>query len=118
MKMAACCLLLAVCVLGGCSTSVNYIPQPAASANPNVQSTRTVSLEVPTMECPFACWPAVQKTLEQQPGVESVTLAEQKNENLIDNRVVHVAVGDSFNAESAIAALADAGFADAAVTTP
>ncbi|MCO6454037.1 MAG: heavy-metal-associated domain-containing protein [Pirellulaceae bacterium] len=115
--MAACSLLLlAVCVLAGCSTSVNYTPQPTASAN--VQATRTVALEVPTMECPFACWPAVQKTLESQPGVESVTLAEQKNENLIDNRVVHVAVGGGFEVESAIAALAEAGFADASVQTP
>jgi hypothetical protein len=74
-----------------------------------------VSLEVPTMSCPFACWPHVKETLEGESGVTQVTLAPQKDANAIDNPVVYVAAGTDFNAEKAIADLAAAGFAGAKV---
>ena len=71
-------------VVAGCSNS--GAPGTAASSSvdatptvvkdPNVKYHR-VSLEVPTMSCPFACWPKVKKTLESQPGVGEVTLAPQ-----------------------------------------
>ena len=61
---------------------------PVTQAAPPV-FTRTVSLEVPTMECPVNSWPRVRDTLEAEPGVEFVLLAAQKQENEINNRVVH-----------------------------
>ena len=46
----------------------------------------TLTLSVPKMHCPFACYPAIKKALEETDTVESVELAEQKEEGVIDNR--------------------------------
>ncbi len=71
-----------------------------------------ITLHVPKMHCPFACYPAVKETLEKTPGVVTVVLAEQKDENAIDNPEVKIQVSEDFDAEAAIAALASAGFSD------
>lgn len=116
------CVLAAAAVLFlvGCSTSTTA-PAPASTAeapaqaepvrqkDPNATYTK-VSFEVPTMSCPHACWPKVKKTLEAQPGVGDVTLAPQKEADLIDQPIVYVEVTDQFQADAAIAALSKVGF--------
>ncbi len=87
---------------------------PRPPKDPNAKYHR-VSLEVPTMSCPFACWPKVKKTLEKQPGVGEVTLSPQKDKDAIDQPVVYVEATDAFQAEAAFAALTEAGFGGAKV---
>lgn len=87
---------------------------PRPPKDPNAKYHR-VSLEVPTMSCPFACWPKVKKTLEKQPGVGEVTLSPQKDKDAIDQPVVYVEATDAFQAEAAFAALTAAGFGGAKV---
>ena len=74
-----------------------------------------VALTVPTMNCPFACWPKVKETLEHQPGVSAVTLATQGKENVIDNPTVYLSLSGEFSADESIAALTEAGFDGATV---
>lgn len=74
-----------------------------------------VSLKVPTMDCPFACWPKVEKTLEAMACVSDVTLAPQKEEGVIDNPQVEIKCEGEFNAAEAIEALKAAGFEGAEV---
>jgi hypothetical protein len=85
-------------------------PRPPKDPNAKYQ---LVSVEVPTMSCPFACWPKVKKTLEKQAGVGDVTLAPQKDADAIDKPVVIVEATDAFQAEAAFAALTEAGFGGA-----
>ena len=84
MKRAAWSLLMLLAfALNGCSTSTTSSPnatsptngtqasaakpaEPVRQKDPNATYTK-VSFEVPTMSCPFACWPKVKKTLEAQP---------------------------------------------------
>ncbi|MEZ6059310.1 MAG: hypothetical protein R3C19_03000 [Planctomycetaceae bacterium] len=88
--------------------------QPIAAANSDGEYT-PVTLEVPTMECPFACYPTVKETLEEQPGVTSVELVPQKEEGVIDDRRVIVNVSEGFSLDEAVAALSKAGFKNASV---
>lgn len=76
---------------------------------------KLITLSVPEMHCPFACYPAVKKTLEEQPGVLAVDLAEQKQEGVIDKREVHVKVAGTFDTQSAIDSLSQAGFEKSSV---
>ncbi len=94
-------------------------PEPTAAATSDVATTETasseagetlVTLRVPDMHCPFACYPAVKKTLEQEPGVLAVDLGQQKQEGAIDNPEVKIQVSADFNSQAAIDALAKAGF--------
>lgn len=99
-------------------------PAPAAEPKPESASTKgadtvrfvaTQSVKVPTMMCPYSCWPKVKETLASQPGVEGVQLATQTKETEIDNPVVELKTTADFNAEAAIAALEKVNFADAVV---
>lgn len=72
--------------------------------------TQVVTLRVPEMHCPFACYPAVKKALEAEPGVVGVDLAKQKQDGVIDNPEVKIQVSSDFDAQAAIDALAKAGF--------
>ena len=74
---------------------------------------QTIALKVPSMHCPFGCWPTVQSTLAKQPNVKDVKLATQKDENAIDNPVVFISVAGDFDQAKAFSALAEAGFSDA-----
>lgn len=87
---------------------------PQASAGEPLQ---TISLMVPGMHCPVACYPSVKKTLESEAGVQEVELVEQKQEGLIDNPVVIIKHDPSFDLDQAVASLEKRGFADAVVTT-
>jgi hypothetical protein len=94
----------------GGEASTDEAPRPPKDPNAKYQ---LVSVEVPTMSCPFACWPKVKKTLERQPGVGDVILAPQKEADAIDKPVVIVEATDAFQAEAAFAALTEAGFGGA-----
>lgn len=74
-----------------------------------------ISLKIPSMHCPFACYPSVKETLESEAGVAEVVLAEQKEEGVIDNPVVLIKAGTNFDLDKAISTLAGTGFNDAAV---
>lgn len=92
----------------GCNASVESTASAPAEGIPvaEVPATAThVSIKVPDMECPFACWPKVEKILAAQPGVERVALSPQKDENIIDNPQVEVDLKPGFDLEAALAAL-------------
>lgn len=112
-------LLLAVMAISfaGCNVGVEVsapMPQPTQSVEVAADATH-VSLKVPKMECPFACWPKVKETLEAQPGVTNVVLAPQKDENEIDNPQVEIEIAEGFDAAKAIEAVGAAGFDGASV---
>lgn len=88
---------------------------PAATPVDAAAATELVSLKVPEMHCPFACYPSVKSTLEGQTGVASVELVEQKEDGVIDNPVVLIKASTDFDIDQAIAALAKSGFADSQV---
>ncbi len=93
-------------------------PKPESASSASTSAARfvaTKSVKVPTMMCPFSCWPKVKETLAAQPGVEGVQLAAQAKETEIDNPVVELKTNGEFNVEAAIAALEKANFADAVV---
>lgn len=74
-----------------------------------------VNLKVPSMHCPFACYPSVKETLEAEAGVAEVELVQQQEEGVIDNPVVTIKAGDNFDLDKAITTLASAGFDGASV---
>ncbi len=88
--------------------------ETAAEGSPG--ETQLVSLKVPDMHCPVACYPAVKKTLEGQTGVSGVDLAEQSEEGIIDNPVVLIKTAPGFDLDQALAALDAAGFSKSTVT--
>ncbi len=91
-------------------------PKPESASAKRADAVRfvaTQSVKVPTMMCPYSCWPKVKETLASQPGVEGVQLAVQAKETEIDNPVVELKTTGDFNVEAAIAALDKANFADA-----
>jgi periplasmic mercuric ion binding protein len=93
-------------------------PKPESASTAGAKTVRfvaTQSVKVPTMMCPYSCWPKVKETLAAQPGVEGVQLASQTKETEIDNPVVELKTTADFNVEAAIAALGKANFADAVV---
>ena len=93
-------------------------PKPESASTKSADTVRfvaTQSVKVPTMMCPYSCWPKVKETLALQPGVEGVQLASQAKESEIDNPVVELKTTADFNVEAAIAALEKANFADAVV---
>lgn len=110
--------LIAVTVLlAGCAGDTTSTPAASASVAPatGAPAVQQVTLRVPTMECPYSCWPVVKETLQKQPGVTSVVLAPQKDKDKIDNPLVTVDLNGPFDADKAIKAIAAAGFAKATV---
>lgn len=75
----------------------------------------SLTLNVPDMHCPFACYPAIKETLESSDKVEKVELAEQKVAGQIDNPQVIVNFNKGFDIDAAIAALKAKGFDNSAV---
>ncbi|HAN96539.1 MAG TPA: hypothetical protein DCQ98_03495 [Planctomycetaceae bacterium] len=120
MKYAWMVLALAMLTVG-CGVEVETKSTPTEESTENKTSlvvpadATHVSLLVPKMECPVACWPKVKETLERQPGVTNVVLAPQKDENVIDNPQVEIEVAEGFDADKALAAVAEAGFSGSTV---
>ncbi|WP_166824551.1 heavy-metal-associated domain-containing protein [Thalassoroseus pseudoceratinae] len=117
--LAICGLMLALAV--GCSKT-----EPAAEATGATESAAAVTpviynsgeeltLEVPSMHCPFGCYPTIEKTLTELDGVEKVDLVPQEKEGEINDHRVIVKLNDEFDATKAVAALAGAGFDDAVI---
>ena len=74
-----------------------------------------LTLSVPDMHCAVSCYPNIKKTLEENETVESVELAKQKEEGVIDNRQVIVQYKSGFNLDEAIELLEERGFSDSAI---
>ena len=91
---------------GGAETSSGSTSASLPSID---KSTQLVSMKV-SMHCPHGCYPTVKETLEKEAGVEGVTLAQQKDPNVIDNPVVYIAINNSFDAAKAVEALKAEGF--------
>ena len=86
------------------------------SASPQVMAEAgTLTLAVPSMHCEFACFPKVKKTLESTDGIQSVALAAQKEDGVIDNRQVVVNYDAGFDLNAALVLLVDEGFPDSNV---
>ncbi|KAA5540496.1 heavy-metal-associated domain-containing protein [Roseiconus nitratireducens] len=75
----------------------------------------SVTLNVPEMHCPFACYPSVKENLEKRDDVIEVALAPQKEEGVIDNPQVIVTYKQGFSTDAAIATLESAGFGGSTV---
>ena len=85
----------------------------AAADSPRVlDQPGTLTLHVPEMHCPFACYPAVKETLQSDSAVSAVELAEQKEEGVIDDPKVIVRYDEGFDVDAAIDSLAQKGFTD------
>lgn len=95
--------------------SVASAPAENDGQNVDPADLQLVSIHVPKMHCPFACYPAVKKTLEGTTGVQGVELAEQKEEGVIDNPVVIVKAAPGFDVEKAMESLAAKGFSESEV---
>lgn len=70
-------------------------------------------LEIPGMECPYGCYPTVEKALASVPGVKAVQLAKQPEgtpEGEIALKVVELQLADGFDVSAAIAALKKVSF--------
>jgi hypothetical protein len=80
-----------------------------------MQEAGSLTLHVPDMHCPFACYPAIKKTLEESATVQQVELAEQKVEGTIDNPQVIINFNEGFDVNAAIAALKAKGFDNSSV---
>ncbi|MGB1709069.1 MAG: heavy-metal-associated domain-containing protein [Rubripirellula sp.] len=75
----------------------------------------TLTIAVPTMQCEMACFPRVKTTLEGNAGVQSVELAAQQEEGVLDNRQVIVSYDNGFNLDAALSSLVKEGFTNPAV---
>ena len=81
-----------------------------APADTDAAQVTQVSFTVPTMECAINCAPKVKSTLSEQPGfVKDVTIDIETH-----TATIEVEKG-KFNAEAAIAALAEAGYEGATI---
>lgn len=111
--VAAVGIMIAIAMLPGDTTGT--ASQETADQTPVVASevmaeAGSLTLDVPDMHCPFACYPAVKKTLEQTTGVAEVALAEQQEDGVIDNRQVIVTYDSGFDLSAALATLETSGF--------
>lgn len=86
-----------------------------ATSDAVMSESGTLVMRVPDMHCVFACYPTVKSTLEANETVDSVELAEQKEEGTIDNPAVVVKYEPGFDVNAAITALAQKGFKKAEV---
>ena len=93
--------------------SVRPATTPATAAL--MTESGTLTINVPAMHCEVACFPRVKTALESNNGVESVELATQKAEGVLDNRQVIVNYRNGFNLNAALDALVKEGFPNSAV---
>ncbi|MEO1615169.1 MAG: heavy-metal-associated domain-containing protein [Planctomycetota bacterium] len=85
----------------------------AVDSDVDVQ-TASMTLSVPDMHCPFACYPKIKENLEKQDEILTVELAPQSEEGVIDNPQVIVTYKESYDPKSALAVLDSVGFGDGA----
>jgi copper chaperone CopZ len=104
-----------VAVLVGCAKQADHMPSTTAkSVKPiafNVAGAPTVEFTAPDMMCPEGCGVKVKEILSEQPGAKEVVVD-------FDSKTATVAVEDGkFDANAAVAALADHGFKNSAIKT-
>ena len=97
------------------AVSTPATPDAVAIAPDAEVTTASLTMTVPEMHCPFACYPSVKKNLEKRSDVVAVELVPQKEEGIIDNPQVIVTYKEGFDAEQAIAQLEAAGFTGSTV---
>lgn len=90
-------------------------PATASAAESLMTEPGTLTIAVPTMQCEMACFPRVKTTLEGNAGVQSVALATQQEEGVLDNRQVIVNYDTGFNLDAALSSLVEEGFPKSAV---
>ena len=90
-------------------------PSPTVRPAVLMSESGTLTIAVPTMHCEVACFPRVKTTLEDADGVQSVELAAQQKEGLIDNRQVIVHYDTGFNLNAALSSLVEEGFTKSTV---
>ncbi len=96
------------------SPSVSVAPATMVAASPEVlKEAGTLTLEVPSMQCQFACYPRVKETLENAGSVSEVTLAEQPDPETLTVKKVIVKYDAGFDLSKALAELKQEGFSDA-----
>ncbi|MCE3018633.1 MAG: heavy-metal-associated domain-containing protein [Pirellula sp.] len=85
--------------LSGCTSETGQKEVAIATAMPSEMETHqndhaaevhTVALRVNTMSCVEGCFNGIRSVIEKRDGIESVTLAPQKEEGLIDNSMIYV----------------------------
>lgn len=86
-------------------------PTAVAASHEVMPEAGVLTLRVDDMHCPFACYPAVKKTLEGQGNVVAVELDKQKEEGAIDNPQVLIKYEPGFDLTAALEALDSKGFA-------
>lgn len=95
------------------STQTDPAGSSTVAAMPVSLSAEPTQLEVaiPTMGCPYACFPTVKETLEKQPGVLAVDLAdpEDAEDGVIEDRRVFVTAVEGFDVAQATRALTKVG---------
>ena len=119
------CTLLGVFLFTGCTESQSPVTEnssentstPVAATPVVYESGQTLTVNVPDMHCPFACYPKVKDTLNGQEGVESVELVKQEDEGTINDPRVIVKLKGEFDASNAIDALSKVGFSEATVVS-
>lgn len=124
--------VFALAIMIGCADSAPSAPEGGSTtastagegkvvavAPASYQAGQSVTLHVPNMHCPFACYPKVKETLEKQDGIEaeSITLVEQKDEASIDDPRIIVKLSGNFDSDKAIKAIEEVGFANAQVVS-
>jgi copper chaperone CopZ len=96
------------------ATPASATPAATVSATPEVlNEAGTLTLEVPSMHCQFACYPHVKETLEKTAGVSEVALAEQPDPNALTVKKVIVTYDAGFDLSAALSSLKQEGFDDA-----
>lgn len=96
------------------SSSTEKAPATSVSAEHAVlDEAGTLTLEIPSMHCQFACYPRVKETLEHAGGVSEVALAEQPDPDTLTLKQVRVSYKPGFDFDAAMASLEQEGFGDA-----
>ena len=114
--LAAVGIMVAVVSMPPADAPTESIEAPAASlvsATEPMAEPGSMTLEVPSMHCQFACYPKVKESLEGTDGVTEVVLADQPEPNTLTVKKVTVKYEAGFDLNEALASLKDKGFDDA-----
>jgi copper chaperone CopZ len=92
-------LMAFLCALSGCTPATTPKKTADMAAESSEKQTRqngpaadvhTVAIRVKTMTCVAGCFNGIRTVIEKREGIESVKLAPQKEEDLIDNSLIYV----------------------------
>lgn len=97
------------------ATNADVQTSVADSKTIDASDVASLTMNVPDMHCPVACYPAIKSHLEKSDAVVSVDLAPQKEEGVIDNPQIIVKHRSEFDPGQAIASLETLGFKNSTV---